>query len=209
MRIPTKYLYTFRASSGSVVKVLRGDTAAKIVGGEGGWTMVDRPRRTSLTQWTGRQPYQMDVPVLFDGWRAQESVEQDIRRLQTMSIGSDFNPPPTIKIDGALPVGGATWVITGIDWGDEVFWAQTPRGQYFRLRQDALVHLTEYVAEQRLKITITNSLPNTYITSKGDTLQNIAKAMYGNGSRWKEIQKANPKIRDPNKIPAKTTLRIP
>jgi len=210
MRIPAKYQYTFRSSAGSVVKVLRGDMAAKIVGGEGGWTLVDRPRRTSLTQWTGRQPYQMDVPVLFDGWRESESVEQDIRRLQIMSVGSDFNPPPTVKIDGALPVGGATWVITSIDWGDEVFWAQTPRGQYFRLRQDATVHLTEFVAEQRLKIVITNSLPNTYTTQrKGETLKDIAKAMYGNGSRWKDIQKANPKIRDPNNIPAKTDIRIP
>jgi len=210
MRIPTKYLYTFRSSAGSVVKVLRGDNAATIVGGEGGWTIVDRPRRTGLTQWTGRQPYQMDVPVLFDGWRASESVEQDIRRLQVMSVGSDFNPPPTVKIDGALPIGGATWVITSIDWGTEVFWSQTPRGQFFRLRQDAIVHLTEFVSEQRLKIVLTNSLPNTYVTQKkGETLQDIAKAMYGNGSRWKEIKAANPKIRDPNNIPAKTTIRIP
>jgi len=209
MRIPTKYFYTFRSSSGAVIKVLRGDNPAQIVGGEGGWQMVDRPRRTSLTQWTGRQPYQMDVPVLFDGWRAQESVERDIRMFQLMAIGRDFTPPPTIKIDGALPVVGATWVITGIDWGTEVFWSQTQRGQFYRLRQDAVAHLLQYQEEERLKITITNSLPNTYITSAGDTLKDIAKAMYGNGSRWKEIQQANPKIRDPNKIPAKTTLRIP
>jgi nucleoid-associated protein YgaU len=151
----------------------------------------------------------MDVPILFDGYRYGTSVELDIRRFQLMAIGSDFNPPPTVKIDGALPVSGATWVITSIDWGTEVFWSQTQRGQYFRLRQDAIVHLLQFQAEERLKITITNSLPNHYIAAKGDTLQGISKAMYGNGSRWKEIKAANPSIRDPNKIPAGKSIRIP
>jgi len=152
----------------------------------------------------------MDVPIIFDGWRYQQSVEQDIRHLQKMAIGADFTPPPTVKIDGALPVGGATWVISSIDWGTEVFWAQTPQGQYFRLRQDAVVHLIEFQDEQRLNITITNSLPNHYTTqAKNETLKDIAKAMYGNGSKWKDIQQANPKIRDPNHIPKGTQLRIP
>jgi len=208
-RVPDKYFYTFRSSAGSVVKVMRGDNPAQIVGGEGGWNFVQRPRRTSLTQWGGRDPYQMDVPIIFDGWRYQTSVEQDIRRLQIMSVGSDFNPPPTVKIDGALPIGGATWVIASIDWGTEVFWSQANRGRYFRLRQDAIVHLYEYKASEDLKITITNSLPNTYIVPKGKTttFKEIAKAMYGNGSRWKEIQSANPKVRDPNKVSG--TVRIP
>jgi hypothetical protein len=211
MRPPDKYFYYFRSSAGPVVKVLRGDNPAQIVGGEGGWNMISRPRRTSLTQWGGREPYQMDVPVLFDGWRLQESVEIQIRRLQSMSVGSDFNPPPTIKIDGALPIGGATWVISSIDWGTEVFWAQNPRGQFYRMRQDAVVHLLQYEAEQRLKITITNSLPNQYIVQKGQTisLKTIAQAMYGNPSRWKDIQAANPSIRDPNKVIGLKTIRIP
>jgi hypothetical protein len=210
MRVPGKYFYTFRSSAGAVVKVLRGDTAPKIVGGEGGWNMVQRPRRTSLTQWGGRDPYQMDVPILFDGWRLQESVEREIRVLQLMSIGSDLNQPPTVTIDGALPVVGATWVITSFDWGDEVFWSQTPRGQFFRLRQDAVVHLLQFQAPQELKIVITNSLPNHYTTATAkETLRSISQSVYGTSARWKDIQKANPKIRDPNKIPNKTTLRIP
>jgi hypothetical protein len=209
MRIPDKYFYTFRSSAGAVVKVLRGEESPTIVGGEGGWNLISRPRRTSLTQWGGREPYQMDVSVLFDGWKTGTSVETDIRRLQAMAIGSDFSPPPTIKIDGALPVGGATWVITNIDWGANVYWSQTARGQYNRLRQDAVVHLTQYFAEQRLKIAITNALPNQYVVPKGTvtTFKAIAAAMYGSPARWKDIQKANPDQRDPNKV--KGSVRIP
>jgi len=153
----------------------------------------------------------MDVPVLFDGWRMQTSVEQDIRRLQAMSIGSDFTPPPTIKVDGALPIGGATWVITSIDWGTEVYWSQTQKGQFFRMRQDATVHLTQFIAEQRLKITVTNSLPNKYSVPKGSitSLKKIAFAMYGSPNRWKDIAAANPSIRDPNKIKGPKEIRIP
>ena len=211
MRIPDRYFYTFRSSAGPVVKVLRGNDAPQITGGEGGWNMIQRPRRISLTQGGGRDPYQMDVSVIFDGWRTSTSVELDIRRLQAMSVGSDFQPPPTIKIDGALPIGGATWVITSIDWGSEVFWDQTIRGQYVRLRQDAVVHLTEYFAEQRLKVTITNSLPNHYQVPKGQitTLKAIAQAMYGSPKRWKDILKANPSIRDANKVRGPKSVRIP
>jgi len=215
MRIPERYFYTFRSSKGSVVKVMRGSDSASIVGGEGGWNMIARPRRTSLTQWGGREPYQMDVPILFDGWRTQRSVERDIRVFQEMARGYDFSPPPTVKIDGAVPVNGATWVIMSIDWGSEVYWSQSgksadAKGNYFRYRQDAVVHLLQYEEEERLKVVITNSLPNHYTTQqKNETLKGIAKAMYGNGNRWKEIAQANPKIRDPNHIPAHTQLRIP
>jgi hypothetical protein len=210
MTPPNKYFYTFKSSDGAQVKVLRGDGPPKIVGGLGGWSMVARPRRTSITQWAGREPYQMDVPVLFDGWHDGNSVETDIRTLNKMAIGMDYDPPPTVTISGALPVGGATWVINAIDWGDDVYWQQTDRGQFYRLRQDALVHLIQYQAVERLQITVTKSLPNSYtVFRKGETLRSIAKSMYGDGSRWKDIQKANPSVRDPNKLPLKKSLRIP
>lgn len=213
-RVPDRYFYTFKSSKGQTVKVLRGDNPPSIVGGEGGWSTVQRPRRTSLTQWTGRDPYSMDVPILFDGWRYGVSVEHSIRVMQEMARGYDFSPPPTIKIDGALPVNGATWIILSIDWGTNVFWADAGKGsqkqgEFYRLRQDATVHLMQYQEEQRLQITITNSLPNHYITQKGDTLKSISQAMYGSPSRWKEIAAANKSIRDPNNIKPKTPVRIP
>lgn len=210
MAPPGVLYYNFKSSDGAAVKVLRGDGPPKLVGGLGGWDIVSRPRRIGLTQWTGREPFQMDVPILFDGWHDQKSVEDDIRRLNGMAVGAAYDPPPTVQVQGAVPVSDATWIISNIDWGDEVYWEENAAGKTWRLRQDAVVHLLQYQAEDRLKITITKSLPNTYVVHrKGETLRSIAKSMYGNGNRWKDIQKANPKIRDPNKIKVGTKLRIP
>jgi hypothetical protein len=207
---PSKFFYTFVPSFGAPVTMLRGDGTPKIVGGLGGWNLVQRPRRVSLTQWGGTDPYQMDVPVLFDGVRGYVSVEDDIRRLNAMAFGSDYNEPPTVTIVGALPVGGATWVISGIDYGDDVMWDEAGSGRGIRYRQDAIVHLVEYEAEARLKITVTNSLPNIYVvTRKGETLRGIAKLMYGNANKWKAIKAANPVIRDPNKLPLHLKIRLP
>jgi len=212
-KVPNRYYYIFRSSEGAAVKVLRGDGPPTMVGGVGGWSQIARPRRVSLTQWAGREPYQMDVPILFDNWHNQGAVEREIRQLNKMALGDDWSQPPTVTLDGAIPnvpVAGATWVITGIDWGEDVYWDKSDKGIYFRMRQDAVVHLLEYHAEERLQITMTKSLPNQYIVHrKGETLRSIAKSMYGNGDRWKDIRKANPRIRDPNALKVGLKLRIP
>jgi hypothetical protein len=204
-----KYWYTFRSSDGHVVKVLRGETPPKATDGMGGWTIVARSRRTAFTQWDGRNPYAMDVPILFDGYASGTSVEGDISKLFQMGVGSDFSPPPTVTVDGAVPIKGAKWVINNIDWGDEVIWQQQGKNKPYRLRQDAIVHLVEYEAEKRVKILTTHALPNVYVTNPGDTMRSIAKLWYGDATLWTAIKNANPKIRDPNNIPKHTHLRIP
>jgi len=210
MTAPLKFTYLFSSSKGSSVRMLRGDGPPTIMGGSGGWSVVSRPRRIGLTQWTGRDPYRMDVPILFDGWANKVSCEVGISILNQMAMGYSYDPPPTVTIDGAIPVKHATWVIESIEWGTDVIWDASPNGINSRLRQDAVVHLLQYQAEERLNITMPKSLPSTYTThGKNTTMRQVSKAVYGNGSRWKDIMKANPKIRDPNKIPDKTTLRIP
>jgi len=214
---PERFFYTFRSSEGVQVKMLRGDGAPKMTGGGGGWSTVARPRRTALTQWTGRDPYRMDVPILFDGWHDRRSVEKDIARLNRMQMGHDYDPPPTVHIEGAVPIKGAKWVIESIDWGDDVIWSgggaarrAATSGRYWRLRQDAIVHLMQFQETTTIHITTVKFIPNYYeVMKQGETLKSIAKAMYGNGNKWKDIQKANPKIRDPNKIKVHTKLRIP
>lgn len=210
MTPPLKFMVTFRASTGSQVTVLRGDGPPKITSGEGGWDVISRPRRVALTQWTGHDPYRMDIPILFDGWHDRSSVEESISRLNAMAMGHDFEPPPTLHVDGAVPVKGATWVIEAIDWGDEVYWDLSAQGRYFRMRQDAIVHLLQYQAEQRLNIIMPKTLPNEFIVPRdGFTLRDVAKAMYGNAKNWKKILRANPDIRDPNKLKAQQTIRVP
>lgn len=49
-----------------------------------------------------------------------------------------------------------------------------------------------------------------YVVKRGDTLSGIAKALYGNAGRWKEIVEANRNlIKDPNMIKTGWKLRIP
>jgi nucleoid-associated protein YgaU len=50
----------------------------------------------------------------------------------------------------------------------------------------------------------------TYVVKAGDTLSKIAKEMYGDSARWKEIQAVNSDlIRDADKIQPGWKLRIP
>lgn len=204
--ISTKYLYTFRASNGVSVTVLRGDGAPKL-SVESGWQIEARARRVGVTVWKGRPPYRMDVPILFDGWLDGRSVENDVEALDQMADANDLSQPPTVEIDGALPY-RATWVIDTIDKGDDVYWVQRG-GVGVRLRQDAIVHLIEWSPEQRVKILNTRTIPNLYVAKGGETLRQVAKQMYGDASKWQVIKKANPGVRDPNAIKKDQRLRIP
>lgn len=203
--------YTFRSSRGTSVTMLRGEGAPKMTGGGGGWEITPRPRRVALTIWKGREPYQMDIPILFDGWKDSESQEQRISTLNQMQMGADLEEPPTVQVDGGIPVKGAKWVMT-IDWGDNVIWQSSPRGEMFRLRQDAVVHLIQFNPEDRLKVQGKGNLrsPRRYTVRKGDDLRSISQKMYGTPTRWKEIQTAN-HIRDPKKISTMVgkSIRIP
>src|SRR4051794_11563779 len=180
--------YIFKSSTGSSVTVLRGDGPPKMVGGGGGWEVEARPRRVGLTIWKGRDPYTMDVPILFDGWAIGRSQEDNISAMNQMQMGSDLEEPPTVEIIGGVPVKGIKWVIT-IDWGDNVIYQSGQNGDY-RLRQDAVVHMTQYVQEDRLVVQNKGKLPGAprlYTVRQGDDLRSVSQKMYGTPSRWKEI----------------------
>ncbi len=50
---------------------------------------------------------------------------------------------------------------------------------------------------------------STYVVQKGDSLQKIAAKRYQDFSKWREIQKANPQITDPNRLNIGWKLVIP
>jgi hypothetical protein len=180
-------------------------------GGGSGWEVEDRPRRLGLTIWKKQDPYTMDVPIRFDGFGDDESVEDDVRTLNSMQRGT-FRPnsslmddPPTVEIDGALPINGAKWVITGIDWSsdDAGVIYRSVGGKVYRVRQDATVHLTQFSPETRLDVSGGGNLraKRLFKVRQGDDLRSISQKVYGTPDRWKEIQAANPKIlRDPKNI---------
>jgi nucleoid-associated protein YgaU len=52
--------------------------------------------------------------------------------------------------------------------------------------------------------------PRVYVVQKGDSLSQIAKDVYGDASRWREIYESNKdKIKDPKIIRPGQELRIP
>ena len=198
--------YVIRASNGFVVQVRRGTDAPVIKAGGARYTTVQRPRRMSMIQWDGDDPWQMDVPVMFDGWIDGFNVERDIQMVNDLAKAPGaWVAPATIQIDGGLPAKGGTWIITGIDYGTEVIW-DTDRYNYpFRYRQDAVLHLLQYIPETVLQMLRKPGTTTPYYVKHGDTLAEIAQKWYVTPQ---SIMKKN-KIRDQKSIKFGQLLLIP
>ena len=206
-----KYYYTITASTGNSVTVLRGQEPPNITGGVGGWEIIPRRRRRGMTTWQGRDPIQMDLPILFDGTGlAPVDQDPDIQMLRLMAVGDNFMEPPTVSVIGYTPAQGVTWVINDIEWGTDAVWVTDPNsGDQIRVRQDATLKLLQFVQVDVVKIIPTLGVVGIWIVEKGQRLRSIAKESYGDASLWTLIRDANPGVRDPENIPAGTELRIP
>ena len=51
-----------------------------------------------------------------------------------------------------------------------------------------------------LVVFASHAFANTYVVKSGDSLSKIAKSIYGNEDKWKDIWKLNPQIKNPNLI---------
>ena len=49
----------------------------------------------------------------------------------------------------------------------------------------------------------------TYVVRHGDTLSGIAGRVFGDPKRWREIQKENPQVTNPNRIYPGQVLVVP
>src|SRR6476659_9579173 len=191
--------------SGDVVVAYRGDGAATITGGGGRWDTVQRPKRQSVTLWRGGDPYTMDIPILFDGWMLGDSVEAAIARVNQIRFSPGaLKEPPHLRINGALPVKGATWVLAEITWGNQVIW-DTSGQKMFRLRQDATLHVLQYVSEKAFKGVKEFKVNDKVVTVKDG--QGIEHHSGGDTKTKKSIQKKN-SIRDPKTVKNKKGQKL-
>lgn len=205
----------FDSSNGLSLVVLLGSSAARMTDGYGGWEVVDRPKRTGLTNWKGRPPYKMEVPILFDGWQAQVGQEIKISVLTRMALppGAPNAEPPTLRVSGAVPRDDVTWVIEAIDFGDNVIYDMVG-GVHVRLRQDAVVRLIEYVKDERIghrnspATRASGNAGRSTTVKAGETLRQIASREYRDPNKWTAIAAANA-IGDPRRIIAGQVLRLP
>lgn len=212
----------------STLTALRGLTAPVPVGGGARWNTTSRPRRKSLTEYDGADPYSIQLSLMLDGVEGDVSVEADCNTLERMRqpAGAQLEPP-LVAVIGAVPRPDLFYVITGIDWdASQVMWSQ----QLYRIRQQATVTLLEYVADDRVAQTPAAararqqavaraaqaarqsggapSAVRTYVVRSGDTLTRIAVRLLGSANRWKDIADLNG-LRDPNHLTVGQTLRIP
>lgn len=193
------------------VTALRGDGAPSVQSGYGGWTVVDRPRRKGLTQWTGIAPLRLAVPLLLDGLADARSVERDCETLEALARRSAGAPrPPILRVRGAVPHASLAWVVDtdGLAWGDALY----DLGG-FRVRQAVTVTLLEYVAPDQVDVDNDAGAPSpakarSYTVKAGDTLSRIAATRLGDYKRWQELATLNG-IRDPDAIKPGQTIRLP
>jgi hypothetical protein len=200
-------LYSERDSARLVMKL--GDGPALVTEGYGGWDKVARARRHSLTQWAGQNGWTVTVPVLFDSMGTDQTVEDQVRRLEWMAYRDEaVREPPQLVVDalGVVPHDYSQeprtrWVLEDIGWDAASFVRRNFDGKL--VRATAVLTLFEYVRDDKLA-----KLPpaHRHTTAKGgsnrvryvhvhknDTLRGIAKT---NHTTVAELKKLN-KIRDP------------
>lgn len=217
---PQPYHYaTFTSSTGLTVKVLLDQQMAIPTGGFGGWDIVQRPKRTSMTRYAGRDPFQMDVPVVFDGVRTQSGQETSISTLVRMSQQpTPLQQPPIIKVSGAVPIRGLQWVIQDFTWDNQsVYWV-VQGGVPVRLRQSVVVSLLEFVddniattpATPAISASISAGGSKTKLGS-GLNAKQEAQIAYGDSSLYAVLFGANPWMTpDPRMpIPVGKTFVVP
>jgi hypothetical protein len=186
-----------------------GDGPALVTEGYGGWDKIARPRRHALTEWVGQNGYSVTIPVLFDGFSTNESVEVDVRTLERFAyLDATVSEPPQIVVDGLGVVPHdysqeprVRWVVEDISWNAADFIRRLGDGKL--VRASATITVLEFVRDDRLA-----KLPPArkhsakkggatrakYVTiHKGDTLAAIANKHHTTTTKLKKLNK----IRDP------------
>lgn len=215
------YTVTFSADGIADVTALLDETPANVVSGYGGWIVISRQRRIGLTQWNGKDPLRLPIPVLFDGVKGNVGQEINISRLSRMSLPPvGGGEPPVVTVDGnAVPSPGPRqWVIESLSWGTQKVLWETVGGVIVRVRQDCVVNLLEYRGDDRVAFKSLQpgviggksktGWPKKYITHQGETIQQIAAHFYKNAAKWHRIAAANG-ITDPRTLKKGTHLTIP
>jgi len=122
----------------------------QVEAGYGGWAEIARPRRSPLSVWVGSPGLRMTLPILFDQWAAQITIERQLAQLERLATptASDGSPPRIrfVVRGGAVPHQGRVWVIDTLTWGDA-----TMNQNGNRTRQQVTLSLLEHVADVRVQ----------------------------------------------------------
>jgi hypothetical protein len=190
------------------IVVLLGPEPVRVTAGVGGWEVTPRPRQVGMTTWTGVEPLQVELPLMFDGWTSHASQERRLAALLRVARGDDQAEPGVISVDGVL-MPADEWVIEDVSYGDVIVNPTTRE----RLRQAVTLTLREHVEPtylQQRKRALQGSKGKTrVITVKtGDTPASIARRQH---CKWTALRELNPTLVTKANLKLKrgTQLRVP
>jgi hypothetical protein len=204
MTIPPPPGYvTFVEPVSGVERTLLLDESTAVSVQETGWTIVPRPGRDAITEWQGRQPVRETIPIIFDKFDEDDSIEDRVRTMEKWAgptkdkSGKVISFPMPIQIFGTVPhaVGHpdeiTQWVIESVDYGPALW---HPGG--YRTRQYAAVNLMEYLPGPSFGKADPRKTQFVIIPIvKNATAGSIAKNRLKNKARWTEIKDLNPKYK--------------
>jgi LysM domain len=192
------YDYTIRSMNGLSVRAFKPSNPALPSLGYGGHPIGARPKRKALTIYQGRQPFQLEVPMVL--YRGGASIESDREALDNMATteGDVYTQqPPVVKITAsyALPIppalgneDTARWWIEDLKWGEE--FRKAPHEGGFLTWKEVTVTLLEW---SKSPIVNGGFRWGSYRVKKPpDTLKSIAAK---HSMTVKQLQEANPKLR--------------
>lgn len=232
----TVHLTPVTPAGTALVLELNGDV--ELGGGVGGWDDVARQRRESTVSYTGTPARTLAIPVLVTGidrptyrtvnvggaggaagafgvtrtrrvatgHRSNVSIEPTLARLETFGRRTaTTSEPPILKVSGPVPAAaGRQWVLADLEWG-----AYDLLKTGARCRQEAVVHLTEYLPAAALVTKASGASKSekalyTHVL-KADLpvgLPRVAARVLHDRSKWPQIAKLNKDrhgktIRDP------------
>lgn len=170
----------------------------KLTGGDDLWDIVERPRQVAMTVYKGRNPYQLELPVLLNGFnplveQGGYSQEPVIRDLLDAMTGDDEQEPSTWEVRGipSLPVD--EWVLNTCEPGDQVIRRNT---DFSRTRQSYTLTFVEYTPPTYVQLRAkarqgAKAKTTLYTVKRGDTPATVARKRR---CKWTDLRTLNQSV---------------
>ncbi len=141
----------FRSTDPSIfLQVRLADREPLVTAGYGGWSEIARPLKSPIAFWLGAPGLRMNLPIIFDSFHNDQSVERNIAKLERLATATAANgQPPVFTLTargGAVPHQDTLWVVDSLTWNS----GQTMNAAGARTRALCDVALFEWIQDQRV-----------------------------------------------------------
>lgn len=211
---------------------LQGD-ASYVPNSNGGWQVIDRPKRTSATQWMDRPVWTLTLTAIIskdvsDTFVSRESRKHPEARSiepECLILESWLNSvqgslePPVFRITGPIPGTQHYWVLSGLEFSEAL---RNPIAG-FRFQQNIKLTFMEYqppygskfnnvkqshVDNYKYDTANGTQIVTMYQIGSGDTIQKIANKFHLGQDGVNQLKSMN-QIRDPRNLVVGQTIMIP